>query len=79
MVSARKSGVPVRPSRGVRLALLGIHSTVFIKNTNWGTFLVAQRLEVCLAVQGMQVRSLIGVTKIPHAVRQRSPSATKTE
>ena len=61
VLSVRKSGVPVRPlRRGVRLALLGIHSTVFIKNAGRGTSLVAQRLGVCLAAQGMQVRSQIG-------------------
>ena len=56
MLSVRKR--PLR--RGVRLALLGIHSTVFIKNASQGTSLVAQRLGVCLAAQGMQVRSQIG-------------------
>ena len=70
MLSVRKAGVPVRPSsRGVWLALFGIHSTVFIKNASRGTSLVAQRPSQCRGRRFDPDR----VTRIPHAVRQLSP------
>ena len=41
----------------------------------WGTSLVVQWLGIRLPMQGTGVRSLVGGTKIPHAVVQVSPGA----
>ena len=53
----------------------GVH---FTKQRNYGTSLVAQRLRVCLVMQGTWVRSLVREIRFPHAAgKLRLPSTTR--